>query len=68
MVTGQEVDFINFVQLVVKKYFYVLVAEEVEVDLVTVVADGHDETALQIEGVDLLCHGQFAKLFFTHRY
>jgi hypothetical protein len=41
-------------EFVIDEYFEVNIPQEVEVDLITVVADGHDERTLLVQGGDLV--------------
>lgn len=52
MVAGQEVNLVDAVFFVVVENFDVFVFQEVQVDLMPVVADSHYKSALDVEGLD----------------
>lgn len=68
MIPFQKVDFINPILFVIIKDLDVLVFQQIEINLVPVVANAHDKSSFQIKGFDLLMQGQLAEFFPTHEF
>ena len=66
VVSFQKVDFINLVFFVIIEDFDVLVFQQIQINLVPVVANAHDKSPLEVEGFDLLMQRQLAEFFPTH--
>lgn len=57
VISFQKVDFIDSILFVVIEDFDVFIFQQVQINLVSVVANAHDKSPFQVEGLDLLMHG-----------
>jgi hypothetical protein len=64
----QKVDSVNPVFFVIVEHFYILVFQQIQIDFVSVVANTHDKSPLEVESLDLLMQGQLAEFFPTHEF
>ena len=57
MVTWQKINLIDFVQFMVVKNLYIIMVEQVKIDLVAIIANRHNEGTFEVEGFDFLMEG-----------
>lgn len=66
MVSWQKVDLVNPILFVIVEYFHVFIFQQIQIDLVSVVANAHHKSPLQVERFDLLVQRQLTEFFPTH--
>ena len=66
MIPWQKVDFVDFVQLVIVKNLHVFILKQIQINLVPVVANAHNKSTLQVEGLYFLMQRHLDEFFPTH--
>lgn len=62
----QKIDPVYLVQLVVVKYLDILVIEQVKIDLMAIVPNGHHKGALHVQKLDFFMQGKIGEFLSTH--
>jgi hypothetical protein len=58
----QQMDFFNQITLVIIKYLDVMMIQQIQIDLISVVTNGHHKTSLLIQDFDFSIKGITIKL------